>query len=60
MKNYKDILGNELKVKFGVGGFNNDITYCELFRKIQITPNVKIFGIKPKVCLERSLFRDYV
>ena len=33
---YKDMLGNELKVKFGVGGFSSDITYVSLHKKINV------------------------
>lgn len=35
-KIYKDMLGNELKAEFGVGGFNNDITYVKLYRRINL------------------------
>lgn len=35
-KKYTDMLGNELKPKFGVGGFGNDITYVALYKKINV------------------------
>ena len=35
-KIYKDMLGNELKAKFGIGGFRNDITYVKLYRRINL------------------------
>lgn len=48
MKTYKDILGNELKVKFSVGGFDNDITCCSLYKQTMIFPGIKFLGIKPR------------
>ena len=32
-REYKDILGNKIYPKFGISGFNDDITICDLFIK---------------------------
>jgi len=48
MNNYKDMLGNELKVKFSVGGFDNDITCCSLYKQTMIFPGIKFLGMKPR------------
>ena len=47
MKTYKDAAGKELKVKFRVSGFNDDITCCILYKQTKILPGIKFLGIKP-------------
>ena len=51
-KKYTDMLGNELKPKFGVGGFKNDITYVALYKKV----NISIFGLFKKDILKKVFF----
>jgi len=45
---FKDALGREIKTKFRLGGFDNDITVCELYREFMALPGIKFLGIKPK------------
>ena len=44
---YQDKLGNPIKVKFSLGGFNNDVTVCHLYRRRQATMFHLLFNIKP-------------
>lgn len=45
---FKDALGRDIRTKFRLGGFDNDITICELYRKFMVFPGIKFFGMKPK------------
>ena len=45
---FKDLLGRDIRTKFRLGGFGNDITICELYRKFKVFPGIKLFGMKPK------------
>ena len=56
-KIYKDMLGNELRIKFFIGGINNDIFCINLYRKIDI-PILKWFSKSTWVKVSSSVTCD--
>jgi hypothetical protein len=44
-REYKDMLGNKLKVKFYLGGFNDDIICCDIYKEVKL-PLLRFFGYK--------------
>jgi hypothetical protein len=44
-REYKDMLGNKLKVTFYLSGFNDDITCCDIYKEVK-SPLARFFGYK--------------
>ena len=45
---FKDALNREIRTKFRLGGFDNDITICDLYREFMVFPGIKFLRMKPK------------